>query len=132
MAQIQFGWSMPSGPREESHRASYVTDLQRDLELLAGHFDSAWIIDHLQRDGSYLMEGWTALTYMAAHQPRLMFGNAVVCQSFRNPALLAKMAATFQYLSGGRFILGIGAGWKKDEYLAYGYDFPPVKKRFPK
>ena len=129
MAQIQFGWSMPSGPREESHRASYVTDLQRGLELIAGHYDSAWIIDHLQRDGSYLMEGWTALTYLAAHQPRLMFGNAVLCQSFRNPALFAKMAATFQYLSGGRFILGIGAGWKKDEYLAYGYDFPSANTR---
>ena len=124
MANIQFGWSMPNGPRKASHRVSYVADLQRGLELIAGHYDSAWMIDHLQYDAAYLMEGWTALSYMAALQPRLMFGNAVICQSFRNPALLAKMAATFQYMSGGRFILGIGAGWKKDEYLSYGYDFP--------
>ena len=124
MANIQFGWSMPNGPRQASHRVSYVADLQRGLELIAGHYDSAWMIDHLQYDAAYLMEGWTALSYMAALQPRLMFGNAVICQSFRNPALLAKMAATFQYMSGGRFILGIGAGWKKDEYLSYGYDFP--------
>lgn len=129
MAHIQFGWSMPSGPGEAKHRASYVADLDRGLELIAGHYDSAWIADHLQNDGSYRMEGWTALTYMAALQPRLMFGNAVLCQSFRNPALLAKMAATFQYMSGGRFILGIGAGWKEDEYLAYGYDYPPANTR---
>jgi alkanesulfonate monooxygenase SsuD/methylene tetrahydromethanopterin reductase-like flavin-dependent oxidoreductase (luciferase family) len=124
MANIQFGWSMPNGPRQASHRVSYVADLQRGLELIAGHYDSAWMVDHLQYDAAYLMEGWTALSYMAALQPRLMFGNAVICQSFRKPALLAKMAATFQYMSGGRFILGIGAGWKKDEYLSYGYDFP--------
>ena len=129
MAAIQFGWSMPSGPRETSHRSSYVADLERGLELIAGYYDSAWMIDHLQTDNAYLMEGWTSLTYMAALQPRLMFGHAVICQSFRNPALLAKMAATLQYMSGGRFILGIGAGWKKDEYLAYGYDFPSASTR---
>src|SRR6266581_3556321 len=105
-------------PTGAKHPGSIVTDLQRGLELIAGHYDSAWIIDHLQSDEAYLMEGWTALTYMAALQPRLMFGHAVISQSFRNPALLAKMTATLQYMSGGRYILGIGAGWKKDEYLA--------------
>jgi alkanesulfonate monooxygenase SsuD/methylene tetrahydromethanopterin reductase-like flavin-dependent oxidoreductase (luciferase family) len=52
-----------------------------------------------------------------------------VCQSFRNPALLAKMGATLQFLSGGRFILGLGAGWNEEEYRAYGYDFPPARVR---
>jgi alkanesulfonate monooxygenase SsuD/methylene tetrahydromethanopterin reductase-like flavin-dependent oxidoreductase (luciferase family) len=56
--------------------------------------------------------------------PNLKFGTIVACQSYRSPALLAKMAATLQTFSGGRLILGIGAGWKKDEYLAYGYDYP--------
>ncbi len=124
MTRIQFGWNMTSGPRDESQLSSYVTDLQRGLALISGHFDSAWMVDHLQRDESYLMEGWTALTYMAALTPRLQFGHGVVCQSFRNPALLAKMAVTLQYMSGGRFILGIGAGWKQDEYTSYGYPFP--------
>ncbi|HAP77564.1 MAG TPA: LLM class flavin-dependent oxidoreductase, partial [Acidimicrobiaceae bacterium] len=49
---------------------------------------------------------------------------------YRPPALTAKMAATLQYLSGNRFVLGIGAGWRDDEYAAYGYDFPAPKVRF--
>lgn len=129
MARIQFGWSMPSGPRDVAHLHSYVADLRRGLNLIAGHFDSAWFADHLQYDGAYLMEGWTALTYMAALEPRLQFGHSVLCQSFRNPALLAKMAATLQFMSDGRFIFGIGAGWKEDEYISYGYPFPPAGTR---
>ena len=70
------------------------------------------------------MEGWTALTYMAASFPRFRYGHLVLGQSFRNPALLAKMAATLQELSGGRYILGLGAGWHEEEYRAYGYDYP--------
>jgi alkanesulfonate monooxygenase SsuD/methylene tetrahydromethanopterin reductase-like flavin-dependent oxidoreductase (luciferase family) len=53
----------------------------------------------------------------------------VLCQSFRNPALVAKMAATLQFLSGGRYILGMGAGWHAPEYRAYGYAFPPARTR---
>lgn len=58
-----------------------------------------------------------------------MFGHIVLCNSYRNPALLAKMTATLQVLSNGRYILGIGAGWKIDEYIAYGYPFPPPRVR---
>jgi alkanesulfonate monooxygenase SsuD/methylene tetrahydromethanopterin reductase-like flavin-dependent oxidoreductase (luciferase family) len=93
--------------------------------LVAGHFDSAWVIDHLQFGNDDMLEGFTALSYMAALHPQFTFGHSVLCQSFRNPALLAKMGATLQFLSGGRFILGIGAGWNAEEYRAYGYDFPP-------
>jgi len=82
------------------------------------------MIDHLQFGDSDILEGFTALTYMAALYPQLKFGHTVLCQSFRNPALLAKMGATLQFLSEGRFILGIGAGWHAEEYHAYGYDFP--------
>jgi alkanesulfonate monooxygenase SsuD/methylene tetrahydromethanopterin reductase-like flavin-dependent oxidoreductase (luciferase family) len=106
-----------------------VRDVNRALELIAGHFDSAWFIDHLQDGTIDMLEGFTALTYFSALHPRLTFGHTVLCQSFRNPALLAKMGATVQFLTGGRFVLGIGAGWNENEYEAYGYDFPPARVR---
>ncbi len=97
--------------------------------MIEGHFDSAWFVDHLQFGDRDLLEGFTALAYVAALHPRLRFGHTVLCQSFRNPALLAKMGATLQFLSNGRFILGLGAGWNKDEYRACGYEFPPDRMR---
>jgi alkanesulfonate monooxygenase SsuD/methylene tetrahydromethanopterin reductase-like flavin-dependent oxidoreductase (luciferase family) len=75
------------------------------------------------------LEAWTGLTYLAGKFEGYDFGNIVLSQSYRNPALLAKMAATFQLMSGGRLILSIGAGWKEDEYLAYGYDYPSTATR---
>jgi alkanesulfonate monooxygenase SsuD/methylene tetrahydromethanopterin reductase-like flavin-dependent oxidoreductase (luciferase family) len=94
------------------------------LDLLPSEFSTVWIDDHLQFETRPTMEGWTFLTYLAALHPRFRFGHLVLCQSFRNPALLAKMAATLQRLTGGRYILGIGAGWHEEEYRAYGYDYP--------
>jgi alkanesulfonate monooxygenase SsuD/methylene tetrahydromethanopterin reductase-like flavin-dependent oxidoreductase (luciferase family) len=116
---------MPVGARDRAGRVTYVRDVNRALELIAGHFDSAWFIDHLQDGNIDMLEGFTALTYLSALHPRLKFGHTVLCQSFRNPALLAKMGATLQFLTGGRFVLGIGTGWNVEEYTAYGYDFPP-------
>jgi len=126
MTQIQFGFTMPYGARTRAQRPTFVQDLDRALDLVAGHFDSAWSIDHLLPDSADQLEGFTLLTYMAARHPQLTFGHTVLCQSFRNPALLAQMGATLHFLSGGRFILGIGAGSSggADEYRAYGYDFP--------
>jgi alkanesulfonate monooxygenase SsuD/methylene tetrahydromethanopterin reductase-like flavin-dependent oxidoreductase (luciferase family) len=99
-----------------------MDDVNRLLNYVKGHFASAWMIDHLQQE---VLEGWTALTYLAALHPELMWGHSVLNQSFRNPALVAKMAASLQFMSGGRFILGMGAGGQAADYLAYGYDFPP-------
>ena len=124
MKQIDFGFTMPADSLDKTRRGSYVEDLNQALKLVAGHFDSAWYIDHLQFGDGDVLEGFTALSYMAALHPQLKFGHTVLCQSFRNPALLAKMAATLQFLSGGRFILGLGAGWHAEEYQAYGYAFP--------
>jgi alkanesulfonate monooxygenase SsuD/methylene tetrahydromethanopterin reductase-like flavin-dependent oxidoreductase (luciferase family) len=127
MAPVQFGLMLPPGAGFVcgSTRASYPADLARALDLVQGHFDSAWWFDHFQWPGLDLLESWTAISHLAGRYPGLGFGTMVLGQSYRNPALLAKMAATFQYLSGGRLILGLGAGWKEDEYRAYGYDFPP-------
>jgi alkanesulfonate monooxygenase SsuD/methylene tetrahydromethanopterin reductase-like flavin-dependent oxidoreductase (luciferase family) len=129
MARVQFGFILPADKLDKARRPTYVADVNRALGLVAGHFDAAWIIDHLQAGDTDLLEGFTTLTYLAALHPQLKFGHTVLCQSFRNPALVAKMGATLQFLSGGRFILGVGAGWNEAEYRAYGYDFPPPRVR---
>ena len=128
MATIEFGL-MVGDTLEKAGRPHYLEDVNRLLNTVKGVYTSAWFIDHLQSQDSDLLEGWTALTYLAALHPELQWGHAVLCQSFRNPALVAKMAATLQFLSGGRYILGIGAGWDEEEYLAYGYDFPAAGTR---
>lgn len=124
MPPVQFGFTLPTYDVKKQRRPAYVADVNHALDLATGHFDSAWAIDHLQSRDLGILEGFTTLTYFAALHPQLRFGHTVLCQSLRNPALLAKMAATLQFLSGGRFILGLGAGWDKEEYLAYGYRFP--------
>ncbi len=75
------------------------------------------------------MECWTTLAYFAALHPELYFGSVVLSQAYRNPALVAKMGATFQYLTGGRLVLGLGAGWKEDEFHSYNYPFPSPATR---
>ncbi|HUS15566.1 MAG TPA: LLM class flavin-dependent oxidoreductase [Chloroflexia bacterium] len=124
MSQIGLGWFFPNGAEDAAHRSTFVDDCDRCLELVKGHFTSAWMADHLQFGKADILEGWTTLTYFAARHPELQFGHAVLCQSFRNPALLAKMAATFQFLSGGRLVFGLGTGWHEPEYQAYNYPFP--------
>ena len=127
MARVQFGWLMPV--RFPHDRAAFLEGLDRSLATIAGHFDSVWCADHIQFGDQQILEGWTLLTYVAARHPEFRVGHTVLCQSFRNPALVAKMAATLQYLTGGRYVLGIGAGWHEEEYRAYGYDFPRDRVR---
>jgi len=129
MTPVQFGWTMPTGLSEKQYPGRYLDVLRQGLDMIKGTYDSAWLIDHLQFDDREVVESWTALTYLAAQHPELRFGHAVLCQSFRNPALVAKMGATLQFLSGGRLILGLGAGWHEEEYKAYGYDFPAAGMR---
>ena len=64
------------------------------------------------------LEGWTTLTWLAARFPTVQIGPLVLGVGYRNPALVAKMAATLQVLSGGRLVLGLGAGWREEEYRA--------------
>ena len=126
MGQVQFGLIVPEYPLHAPRRDRYLEDVNRLLSSVKGRFDSAWFIDHL--DG-LVLEGWTALTYLAALHPELVWGHTVLCQSFRSPALLAKMGATLHALSGGRFVLGIGAGGQERDYRTYGYPFPPGRTR---
>lgn len=126
---VRFGLCLPALPNPGMTGEDYTASIRQRIAILSGHIDSLWFVDHLQMDDQPLLEGWTALTYWAALQPQLNIGHVVLCHSFRHPALLARMTATLHYLTGGRFILGIGAGWKEDEYRAYGYDFPSASTR---
>jgi len=123
--KIDFGWLLPTGTQRMPRAGTaYLRHVRQALRLLHGRFHSAWMPDHLMDGQAAIPEALTTVSYLAGLYPRLHWGTAVVSQSFRNPALLAKMAATLQQMSRGRFILGLGAGWKEDEYRAYGYDFP--------
>jgi alkanesulfonate monooxygenase SsuD/methylene tetrahydromethanopterin reductase-like flavin-dependent oxidoreductase (luciferase family) len=124
-ARIQFGIVIPTELPSGATPASWAPAVQHALSLAAGHLTSAWTVDHLQFGPGRLLEGFASLAYFAALNPRLRFGNAVLCNSFRNPAHVAKMAATLQFLSAGRFVLGMGACSVRAEHRAYGFDFPP-------
>lgn len=129
MTRIQFGWTMPVGMPDKADRSKHLQVIDHGIAMAKARFDSAWFVDHFQFDDRDVLEGWTALAYEAALHPEMDFGNAVLCQSYRNPAHMAKMGATLQFMTGGRFILGLGAGWKEDEYKAYNYPFPPAGVR---
>lgn len=95
-------------------------------------YDSVWAVDHffgIPDATQDILEGWTELTALAALTTRVRLGHLVLCVSYRHPAVLAKMAATLDHVSRGRFILGMGAGWHQQEYQAYGLPFPPIGAR---
>ena len=102
---------------------------EQGIKLSRPHFDTIWAEDHFQWGTKPVIEAITALSYMIGRHEGMRFGHLVLGQSYRNPALTAKMAAVCQVLSKGNFILGIGAGWKEDEYRAYGYPYPPAGRR---
>jgi len=96
-------------------------------------FESVWLFDHFttvpQPKDELTFESFTSLTALAALTKRVRLGHIVICTAYRNPALTAKMISTMDVISGGRMELGIGAGWKRDEWIAYGYGFPETKER---
>jgi alkanesulfonate monooxygenase SsuD/methylene tetrahydromethanopterin reductase-like flavin-dependent oxidoreductase (luciferase family) len=100
-------------------------------------YDSVWIPDHLvisvprpgsQPEGAW--EGWSLVAALAAATERIEIGLLVTCTAFRNPALLAKMADTVDEISGGRLIVGLGAGWCELEFRMFGYPFDHRVSRF--
>jgi len=96
-------------------------------------FESIWMFDHFHTvprpTDEITFESFTSLSALAAQTERVRLGHIVTCTGFRNPALTAKMISTMDSISGGRMDLGIGAGWKRDEWIAYGYGFPETKER---
>ena len=131
---LKFGWLSPViGNRWSDHQPIVVHQDRHILPTALPHFDSVWIADHFygfDAKTDPFLEAWTTLTWLAARHPNVELCHHVLGHGYRPPALTAKMAATLQVLSGGRFILGIGAGWREDEYRAYGYDFPKPSVRF--
>jgi len=98
-----------------------------DCERLG--YDSVWFADHFTT-GGFRFECWTILSSISQITNNMRLGTLVLCNNFRNPALLAKMGATLDVISKGRLDLGIGAGWHKDEHEAYGFGpFPPPSVR---
>src|SRR6266436_5349186 len=96
-------------------------------------YESIWMVDHFHTvptpSQEVTFETWMSLAAMARDTRRVRIGQIVTCNSYRNPALLAKMASTFDVLSHGRLNVGIGAGWYEHEYRAYGYAYPDAPLR---
>lgn len=121
---LDFGLVLQSVERDQMHPTDLHEYLRATVDALSPAFTTLWMEDHFQWEARPTLEAFTTMTYFAAAYPRFKVGSLVLGQSYRNPALLAKMGATLQYLSAGRFVLGLGAGWKEDEYRAYGYEYP--------
>jgi len=135
LAKLKFGLRIPTFPVDNSPSTDFVKQILNFTGELEQDFDSAWVDDHFHPWANFVpnttpvLESFTTISHLSGRFKNLSYGNIVLCNSYRNPALLAKMGATLQALTGGRFTLGIGAGWKQDEYVAYGYEFPKPKVR---
>ena len=128
---LKVGVQLPEVEREVRWRE--LLDMTRAIEDLG--FDSVWVGEHLLyrwEDGPARgpWEAWTLLAAIAASTTRIELGPLVACTNFHNPALLAKQAVTIDELSGGRFVLGLGAGWNETEFRAYGYPYDHRIDRF--
>ena len=119
--------------RHGTPRWGDVSRMARQAEDVG--FDSVWIEDHLVfrhegRPVQGVWEGWAVIAAVAAVTSRVEIGPLVSCMSFRSPAYLAKLADTVEEISGGRLILGVGAGWHEPEYRAFGFPFDHRVSRF--
>ena len=132
MNRVTFGVFLPFyafkfGEKNTSPLFNRVRDVALGCERLGYH--SVWLDDHLMFGKRTVLECWTTLAALSSLTTRIRLGTMVLCSSFRNPALLAKMAATLDVISGGRLEFGIGAGVQKEEHVAYGMPFPEAKIR---
>jgi F420-dependent oxidoreductase-like protein len=124
--KIKFGVFLPFyafkfEETEPSPHFDRVRNIVLECERLG--YDSVWLDDHLMFRKSPVLECWTTIAALSAITAKIRLGTMVLCNSFRNPALLAKMAATLDVISNGRLEFGIGAGVQRDEHVAYGMPF---------
>ncbi len=135
---MKIGLVLQIAEQAELRRAySYQETREMALQAEAAGYDSLWLYDHLlYRYGKRkpmtigIWECWTFLSALAEATRQVELGTLVACNSFRNPALLAKMALTLDEVSQGRLILGLGAGWNQPEFEAFGYPFDHRVSRF--
>jgi probable F420-dependent oxidoreductase len=123
----------PLAPGQPPGRYTQIREMALNME--AAGLDAIWVYDHLlyrwpNRPTSGIWECWTMLSALAEATKRVELGTLVMCTPFRNPALLAKMATTLDEVSNGRFTLGVGAGWHKPEFDAFGFPFDHRVSRF--
>jgi alkanesulfonate monooxygenase SsuD/methylene tetrahydromethanopterin reductase-like flavin-dependent oxidoreductase (luciferase family) len=132
LSKITFGIVIPQGWRNDLPLLSAVEQFKysRDIVIAAERngFDSAYAYDHFIPHYRYptkknFFECFTLLSAVSSFTKKLKLGQIVTCNSYRNPALLAKMLSTLDVITGGRIELGIGAGWYEEEYNAYGYPY---------
>jgi len=135
--KLQFGLTIPQGWRggdldlEEENNPVKQFEFSKSIAITADNLglDSIYAYDHLipffkEDTEKNIFECFTLLSATATITKKIKIGQIVTCNSYRNPALLAKMVSTLDVINNGRMELGIGAGWYEKEYLAYGYDFP--------
>ena len=128
---LKVGIQLPEVERDV--RWPELLDMTRAIEDVG--FDSVWVGEHLlyrweDRPPRGPWEAWTMLAAIAASTSRIELGPLVACTNFHNPALLAKQAATLDEVSGGRFVLGLGAGWNEAEFRAFGFPHDHLVGRF--
>ncbi|MGO2746085.1 LLM class F420-dependent oxidoreductase [Microbacterium sp.] len=134
---MRFGTFIPQGWRfdlvgiEPADQWQVMRDLAQAAD--AGPWESLWVYDHFHTtpiaSEEATHEAWTLMSAFAASTSRIRLGQMCTCMSYRNPAYLAKVAATVDIVSGGRTEMGIGGGWYEDEWRAYGYGFPSAGDR---
>jgi F420-dependent oxidoreductase-like protein len=134
---LRYGTFVPQGWKLEYTGLDAPAAWARSKELAqlteSLGYDHLWVYDHVEtvprREPTHMFEAYTLLAALAQHTTTIKLGQLVTCAAYRNIGMLAKTAACVDVLSGGRLILGIGAGWYEREYQAYGYDFPSAGTR---
>jgi F420-dependent oxidoreductase-like protein len=128
------GWTGEYDGWEPQRAWARTVEVTHQAERIGA--ESVWLFDHFHTvprpTDELTFESFTSLAALATLTDRVRLGHIVICNGFRNPALTAKMISTLDTISGGRMELGIGAGWKRDEWLAYGYGFPDTPVRMAK
>jgi F420-dependent oxidoreductase-like protein len=134
---MRFGLFIPQGWRLDLtgiEPADHWAAMKKVAEHAdAGPWESVWVYDHFHTvpvpTDEATHEAWTLMAALGSATSRVRLGQMCTCMSYRNPAYLAKMAATVDVISGGRVEMGIGGGWYEHEWLAYGYGFPSAGQR---